>query len=165
MVDVICNINKHNVNTFYTNCICMKHLNFTCTGLYNLPLACLEEPSAPKLVRPVDEVFVQQLVEEMTSNPTSDVAPMIGVANLHGESFNPRQPEAYSYEVIGGNNSRAALLTIQTKFPELASSQNFRVRPVSGYRDLSNEEAQYLAVKHNRATHFTHAMTTQEKVG
>ena len=144
MVDVICNINKHNVN------ICIFNILIS-TGLYNLPLACLVEPSAPKLVRCVDEVFVQQLVEEMTSNPTSDVAPMIGLVNLRGEPFKPRQPEAYSYEVIGVNNYRAALLIIQNKFPKLASSQNFRVRPVNVYRDLSNQEAQYLAVKHNSA--------------
>ena len=68
-------------------------------------------------MRCVDEVFVQQLVEKMSSNPTSDVAPMIGVVTLYGEPSNPRQPKAYSYEMIGGNNSRAVLLTIQSKFP------------------------------------------------
>ena len=88
----------------------------------------------------------------------------LSLCNFQEKCLIKKQPEAYTYEVIGGNNSRAALVEIQKKHPELTSNPNFRVRPVSIYSTLTDEEAQYLAIKHNRATHFTHSMTTQEKV-
>jgi hypothetical protein len=49
-------------------------------------------------VRPVDDVFVRCLTEEMITNPTKDVAPMIGLLCLpEGEVFDKEDPEAYMY--------------------------------------------------------------------
>lgn len=80
------------------------------------------------------------------------------------EDFDKLHPEAYTYEIIGGNNSRCALELIHKEYPELATDLNFHTRPVSVYQNLMDDEAQYLAVKHNCATDFTHKMTTQDKV-
>lgn len=115
-------------------------------------------------MRQVDEVFVASLAKEMLANPTKDVTPMIGLLLEEEEDFDKLHPEAYTYEIIGGNNSRCALELIHEKHPELATDSNFHTRPVSVYQNLTDDEAQYLAVKHNRATDFTHKMTTQDKV-
>jgi len=80
------------------------------------------------------------------------------------EDFDKLHPEAYTYEIIGRNNSRCALELIHKEHPELATDSNFHTRPVSVYQNLTDDEAQYLAVKHNRATDFTHKMTTQDKI-
>lgn len=127
-------------------------------------MACLVEPGPERLVRPVDDIFVQHLMREMLDNTISEVAPMIGLVRLNHESFHKRQCEAYKYEIIGGNNSREALARLMKEKPLLSSDPNFKNRPVSVYSNLTNEEAQYLGIKHNRATHFIHEMTVQEKV-
>ena len=80
------------------------------------------------------------------------------------EDFDKLHPEAYTYEIIGGNNSRCVLELIHKEHPELATDSNFHTRPVSVYQNLTDDEVQYLAVKHNCATDFTHKMTTQDKV-
>lgn len=117
------------------------------------------------MVRPVDEIFTQHLKKEMVANPTTDVAPMIGLLVLpEGETFDKFHPQAYSYETLGGNNSRTALHELCKERPELASDDRFSHRMVSIYTNLSPQEAQYLAVKHNRQQSFVHHMTTQDKV-
>ena len=137
----------------------------TIAGQFSLPVRCLKEPSPPRLVRPVTAQFVKELKREMLENPTSDVAPMIGLVFLtNGEQFDRQHPEAYIYEVIGGNNSRKALQELIEEHPHLASEKPYCQWPVSVYSSLTDEQAQHLAIKHNRATHFTHAMTTQDKV-
>jgi len=46
----------------------------------------------------------------MKANPSSDVAPIVGMVKLdEGEEFQEAQKESYQYETLGGNNSRAAL--------------------------------------------------------
>ena len=137
----------------------------TIAGQFSLPVRCLKEPSPPRLVRPVTAQFVKELKREMLENPTSDVAPMIGLVFLtNGEQFDRQHPEAYIYEVIGGNNSRKALQELIEEHPHLASEKPYCQWPVNVYSSLTDEQAQHLAIKHNHATHFTHAMTTQDKV-
>ena len=108
--------------------------------------------------RPIDEVFVQHLKKEMVENPTTDVAPLINwfVDSARGRNIQPR--------CLGGNNSRTALDELCQERPDLASDQRFSSRVVSVYTNLSAQEAQYLAVKHNRQQSFVHQMTTQDKV-
>ena len=105
-----------------------------------------------------------QPCQRNASNPTKGVTPMIRLLLDEEEDFDKLHPEAYTYENIGGNNSRCALELIHKEHPELATDLNFHTRPVSVYQNLTDDEAQYLAVKHNRATDFTHKMTTQDKV-
>lgn len=98
------------------------------------------------------------------SNPTTDVAPIIGVVRLgDGEQFDRSHPEAYVYETIGGNHSRIALKELLTSNDNLP--QSYRFRTVSVYQNnISDEEAQHLALRHNRVTEFTSKMSTQNKV-
>ena len=79
------------------------------------------------------------------------------------EDFDSLHPEAYTYETIGGNNSQAALTELVQEKPDLATDIRYTKRMVSVYRDLTTEQAQMLAVKHNRQQSFVHT-TTQDKV-
>ena len=73
-------------------------------------MSCLIEPPPCRLLRPIDEIFVDSLKVAMKANPSTDVAPIVGLVVLHeGESFQEAQKESYHYETLGGNNSRAAL--------------------------------------------------------
>ena len=51
-------------------------------GYYTLPVTCLIEPDKARLLRPVDELFVKSLKEAMKANPSTDVAPIIGLMVL-----------------------------------------------------------------------------------
>ena len=134
---------------------------FTHQGYYTLPVSCLIQPSPARLLRPVDELFVESLKSAMKSNPSTDVAPIVGIVLLpEGEQFQETQKESYQYETIGGNNSRAALADLV----ENEDNPIFRTRLVSVYHGLTDTEALRLAARHNSATSLHHAMTTWEKV-
>ena len=123
------------------------------------------EPRPSRLVRQVDRVFIESLKKEMVSNLTSDVAPLIGLLRANQEeTFDHLHPEAYTYETLGGNNSRLALSELLQENPDLRSEPKYTKRLVSVYRNLSDEEAQLIGVKHNRQQSFVHHMTTQDKV-
>ena len=51
-------------------------------GYYTLPVTCLIEPKEARLLRPVDNLFVKSLKEAMKANPSTDVAPIIGLVVL-----------------------------------------------------------------------------------
>ena len=86
------------------------HKNFDPIGYYELPVTSLVEPPPARLLRKVDELFVERLKEAMVSNPSTDTAPIVGLVVLpHGEHFQESKRFTYQYETIGGNNSRAAL--------------------------------------------------------
>ena len=125
----------------------------------------LKAPKHTRLVRPVDNVFVKCLKKEMLANPTTDVAPLIGLVCLgDDDSFDTKHPESYMYETLGGNNSRTALVELLKENPALKDDKRFSHRIVSVYSNLTDEDAQLLAVKHNRQQSFVHSMTTQDKV-
>ena len=100
------------------------------TGLFTVPVKCLIEPRKSRLIRDPNMEYVAALKEEMINNPTSNVAPLIGVVHLkEDEPFDKKHPEAYVYEVIGGNHSRIALNQIL-----LCDQSNiYRFRTVSVY--------------------------------
>lgn len=123
------------------------------------------EPSSTHLAWWIDCVFVDGLKKEMLANPTNDVAPMIGLLRMRGdEEFDQLHPEAYTYETLGGNNSRVALLELLQEHPELCSDHRYRKRMVSVYWGLTDDQAQLLVVKHNRQQSCVHSTTTQDNV-
>lgn len=125
----------------------------------------MKAPSTSRAVREVDSLFIEHLKKEMVANPTTDVAPLIGLLILNdGEVFDRLHPEAYMYETLGGNNSRTALSELCSERVDLAEDQRYTRRMVSIYINLTDEEAQYLAIKHNRQQSFIHQMITQDKV-
>lgn len=71
--------------------------------------------------------YVEALKEEMLSNPTSDVAPIVGMVRLKdGEQFDKTNPESYLYETVGGNHSRIALTQLLESNNSLPRSYHFR---------------------------------------
>ena len=131
-------------------------------GSYEVPISCLIPPSGGRCLREPDQVFIESLKKEMVANPTSIVSPIVGVVQLRrDEIFDSRHPQGYIYETIGGNNSRIALQELVKEHPNMDC---FKTRLVAVYVGLSDEEALRVASKHNRATSFTHSMTTQDKV-
>ena len=134
-------------------------------GQFFLPISCMKAPSTTRTVRQIDPVLVQHLKEEMVANPTTDVAPTIGLLILgDGEVFDHLHPEAYTYETLGGNNSRTALTELCNEQEGLTADERYMKRMVSVYVNLTDEAAQYLAIKHNRQQSFVHQMITQDKV-
>ena len=80
------------------------------TGYYELPVTSLVEPAHERLLRKVDELFVERLKDAMLANPSTDTAPIVGLVVLPpGEEFEEAKLFTYQYETIGGNNSRVAL--------------------------------------------------------
>ena len=104
------NILLINLTTMYISDSVGVIFLFGILGYYNLPVSCLVEPCVSRLLRPIDTIFVQSLKAAMKANPSSDVAPIVGMVKLdEGEEFQEAQKESYLYETLGGNNSRAAL--------------------------------------------------------
>ncbi|KAL5479413.1 hypothetical protein EMCRGX_G022933 [Ephydatia muelleri] len=81
-----------------------------------------------------------------------------------GEVFNKDECDTYVYKCIGGNHSRLAHQQILEENPDLNTDRHFSHRSVSIYVNLTEEQAQHLAHRHNRTTEFINVMTTQDKV-
>lgn len=134
-------------------------------GIYVVPVKNLTSPSVNRLIRIPDDTFVSTLKAEMLRNRTNEVAPIIGLLELkEGEVFNKDKCDTYVYECIGGNHSRLAHQQILEDNPDLNTDRHFSHRSVSIYVNLTDEQAQHLAHRHNRTTEFINVMTTQDKV-
>ena len=93
------------------------------------------------------------------------MAPIVAQVLLReGQKFDEAHPEAFKYEALGGNHTRIALTQLLEEDKELASLPYYRARLVSIYAWLSTEQAQHLALRHNRATEYTNKLTTQDQV-
>ena len=140
---------------------------FTClftlhVGCYEISVSCLIEPSKENTLRDPDPVFIDNLKKEMIQNQTTLVSPIVGLVCLRpGEKFNSKYTNSYKYQTIGGNNSRIALQELMKKYPD---NINYQIRLVAVYVSLPEDLVLRLAARHNRATDFTHSMTTQDKV-
>lgn len=120
------------------------------------------EPPASRLLRPVDEIFVHDLKENMLRNPSKDATPLVGLVVLgEDQEFDEELAESYEYETLGGNNSRVALQQLVKE----SNDPRFRTRLASVYKNLSDDEALRLAAKHNAVTSLHHAVSTSDKVG
>lgn len=82
----------------------------------------------------------------------------------YSKPFDARFKDAYVYDTVGGNNLRLALQELLREKPELRTNKLFSHRLCSVYRRMETQLALRLASKHNRATSFSHEMTTWDKV-
>ena len=64
--------------------------------------------------------------------------------------------------LIGGNHSRIAVQELIKE--DSQKYHSMKIKAVDVYKCMPVAHAKRLARRHNRATSFTHAMTTQEKV-
>ena len=72
--------------------------------------------------------------------------------------------EGYLYETIGGNHSQQALQELLKEHPELVRQKVYSHRLCSVYTKMPSSLALRLPSKHNRASAYTHDMTTADKV-
>ena len=127
-----------------------------------LPVSTLIEAPEHLLIRERKDAILKM---EMIENPISDVQPILCIVSIGaGEHFDPKVKEGYVYETIGGNNSREALQQLMKDKPELCDNRLFTHRLCSVYSKMDTKLALRLASKHNRATNFSHDMTTWDKV-
>ena len=70
----------------------------------------------------------------------------------------------YTYECIGGNHTRIALQQLFAENKDLSADEMFTHKNMSLYVNLSDEQSQHLAHRHNRATEFVNKMTMQDKI-
>ena len=116
-------------------------------------------------MRAKSKVFIDALKKEMIENPTGDVQPLLCIVRLKDEQeFDENVKEGYIYETIGGNNSREAMQQLLSEKPDIRKKKIYSHRLCSVYTRMSTELALRLASKHNRASGFTHDMTTWDKV-
>lgn len=141
------------------------YFSYTHAGYFMLPVSSLKEPSSDILLREKNAPFIESLKKEMMENPTGDVQPILCIVNLKDDhKFDPHLKEGYKYTTIGGNNSREALKQILTEKPYLKENKLYSHRLCSVYKPMDAILTLRLASKHNRATSFSHDMTTLDKV-
>lgn len=135
-------------------------------GYFMLPVSSLKEPPSSVLLREKNEPFIESLKKEMVDNPTGDVQPILCVVNLKdgNAEFDPKLKEGYQYITIGGNNSCEALKQILIEKPYLRENKLYSHRLCSVYKPMDAKFTLRLASKHNKATSFSHDMTTWDKV-
>ena len=130
-----------------------------------LPVSRLSEPSDSSLIREKDDKFIARLKKEMLDNPIGDVQPILCVVNLpEGAEFQASLKEAYTYRSVGGNHSREALQQLLKEHPHLKNNKVYSHRLCSVYSEMEANLVRRLASKHNRATSFSHATTTWDRV-
>ena len=130
-----------------------------------LPVSRLIEPPDELLVRETSQAFIDGLKSEMLENPTCDVQPILALVRLSdSDSFDSNLKDGYTYKTVGGNHSRQALQELLKEHPELGRQKVYSHRLCSVYSAMPASLALRLASKHNRASAFTHDMTTSDKV-
>lgn len=117
------------------------------------------------LIREPDEDFIKCLKKEICENQTNDVQLILcSVKLIEGQKFDHNLKDAYQYLTLGGNNSREALQQLLKEKPYLKEEKNYTHRLCSVYNPMPPPLSLRLASKHNRATSFSHSMTTWDKV-
>ena len=130
-----------------------------------LPVKCLKEPPKDLLIRDCNKKVVDNLKKEIMENPCSDVTPILCIAEIEkGSSFNQTLKEAYSYITIGGNHSRQAFQELLDEDKTLINKRLYSHRLCSVYLPMNRQLTSRLAFKHNRATAFSHRMTSWDWV-
>ena len=117
------------------------------------------------LIRETSTEFIECLKKEMVENPTVDVQPILCTVKLkEDQAFDSNFKDAYEYYTVGGNNSREALQQLLKEKPYLEDDKSYTCRLCSVYQPMSTHLCLRLASKHNRATSFSHSMSTWDKV-
>lgn len=123
----------------------------------------VEIPPATRMIRRVDEVFLAQLKANMEKHPKGSYEPLYlcvkGLKNK--EEFSQGKINDYVYEVLGGTHNVLATKELSGKHPEMAI---FKGRYARLFVGLTDDEALWLASRHNSSGCFRHEMTFQDEV-
>ena len=119
-------------------------------------------PPAHRMIRKVDPVFLDQLKTNMEKNPNGACEPLFlmvkGVERK--ELFSKSKINDYHYEVLGGTHNVLATKQLCEEHPD---QQVFKGRYARLFIGLTDEEALWLAARHNSSASFRHEMTFQDE--
>ena len=130
-------------------------------GLLDILVKNCDEPPTFRLLRRVDPVFVAALKERLKDDSSGIGIPPLAVVCKDVQSrdgFEERLKDVYRYEVHGG------LHGIKARQELNAEGYTFKVVSCHVYVGLTDEEALWLASRHNANGHFQHHMTHRDYV-
>ena len=131
-------------------------------GIYFLPIKQLQTPRDEILIRKIDPVFVEKLQSDMEKEPEGNYGLSYAlVKNCTIEVFKADSLDAYEYEVIGGLHNMTAAKALNEKYP---NNPHFKGRHSRVYCGLKDEEALWLASRHNLTAAMRHEMSFFEEV-
>lgn len=127
----------------------------------DIPVKNCDEPAPFRLLRKVDGVFVKALKNRLKEDPSGIGIPPLAVVCKDIQTlplFQERLKDVYRYEVQGGLHGVIARQEL--------NSEGHKLDMVSChvYVGLSDEEALWLASRHNANGQFQHRMTHRDYV-
>ena len=119
----------------------------------------ISEPAQSRLLRKVNNVFVEGLKMRLKEDPRGPGVPPLAIACKDvgkKEVFQHRHKDVYNYEVLGGLHGANARQALLTEHPEETVYAHAHCMVYCG---LTDEEALRLASRHNINGHYNHKMT------
>ena len=122
----------------------------------------VEIPPTTRRIRRVDDVFLAQLRAKMEKHPNGSYEPLyLYVRGLQTKAeFCKDKVNEYRYEVLGGTHNVLATKKLSEEYPE---NTIFKGRYARLFVGLTDEEALWLASRHNSSGSFRHEMTFQDE--
>ena len=97
----------------------------------------------------------------MEKLPNGSDEPLFSIKNLERKAdFSTNDLLSYRFEVLGGTHNVLATKELSSKYPEKSV---FKGRYAKLFVGLSDEEALWLASRHNSSGCFRHEMTFQDE--
>ncbi|CAB3987115.1 Hypothetical predicted protein, partial [Paramuricea clavata] len=114
------------------------------------------------MLRDVDEVFLSQLQSNTEENANGVYEPLfLNVKDLNkNDEFDKNMLSGYRYEVLGGTHNFLATKALASKHPDC---ETFKGRCAPLFVGLSDQEALWVATKHNKTGSFRHDISFQEE--
>ena len=133
---------------------------FISDGQFYIPVNNIEIPEKSRMLREVDELFLSQLKASMEENLNGAYEPVfLKVKGMENKAnFDKSKVTEYQYEVLGGTHNCLAANELAEKYPEL---KYFQGRYAWIFVGLSDEEALWVATKHNKTGSFRHEMSSR----
>ena len=129
-----------------------------------IPVSNLHEPPPSRLLRKIDNVFVEGLMQRLKEDPAGPGVPPLAVSCKDVakiELFQQRHKDVYQYDVLGGLHGAKARQALLAEHPE--ETVYARAYCIV-YCGLTDEEALRLASRHNINGHYNHKMTHRDYV-
>jgi hypothetical protein len=115
------------------------------------------------MLREVDELFLSRLQTNMEENCNGAYEPVfLNVNALNTKTdFDHNNASVYQYEVLGGTHNVLATKDLHAKYPE---NEAYSGRYAWLFVGLTDEQALWVASRHNKTGAFRHEMSFQEEV-
>ena len=127
-----------------------------------IPVSQIELPPKQRMLRNVDEIFLSHLEANMEQDPHGASEPLfLLVKDIHSkQDFDTYKKNQYKYEVLGGTHNVLATKALLQKHPEQIA---YNGRYAWVFVALTDDDALWLASRHNKTGSFRHEMTFQDE--